>query len=410
MLSWLIFKNYLMSRRSGALVRVISRHCIFGIGMGVAALVIVLSIMNGFNRTIRQRMLGVEPHLVLQMEKPPTETQRIKLSKTLPASADVEVESIVRFETQDLIIRSIDGVFGGAVAKGYDAEALHSLLTRIWRNTNQETSAPLPESSDLKTNEVIMGVDLARSMGIFEGDEVVLVPPEALLLPKGEAPKFQKFKVKSLISTQVTEVDSKILFYNIAAMRGLKSKSLDTGLEVRLANPGLADRAKKSLVNGPWKVQTWGERDTSLFFALKMESMAMSLFLILAVLITSFSIVIVMVLLMSQKRRDIGMLMALGMSVGRLRVMFLQVGLMLSFSGIFGGMIVGATVALLLGWYPLELLPDIYTDTTLPADLTPRILGFVFLSSSLIAIAGSSLPVWRYILSNPADSLRKKMG
>jgi lipoprotein-releasing system permease protein len=103
------------------------------------------------------------------------------------------------------------------------------------------------------------------------------------------------------------------------------------------------------------------------------------------------------------------MLMALGLSVRRVRLVFLQVGLFLSFTGIMGGVILGTAVALLLDRYPLELLPDIYTDSTLPAHLTPMILLFVLLSSSLIAVAGASLPVWRYVLPTPAENLRKKM-
>lgn len=408
MLSWLIFKNYLLSKRSGALVRTISRHCILGIGMGVAALIVVLSVMSGFNRTIRSRMLGVEPHLVISTEMRPTETQRLKLLKTLPLASGVEIASVERFETQDLIIRSIDGVFGGAIAKGYESRALHDLMVRIWESSHGETAEPLSSSSELAPGEVIMGLDLARSLGIFEGDEVILVPPETLLLPKGEVPKFQKFKVRSLLSTQITELDSKLLFYSLSGLKGLKSRSLDTGFEIRLVDPQKADKVKTVLAAQGWKVQTWGERDTSLFFALKMESYAMTLFLILAVLITSFSIVIVMVLLMSQKRQDIGMLMSMGMSMRRIRSVFLQVGLFLSFSGIAGGMVVGTAIALLLDLYPLELLPDIYTDRTLPAYLTPNILLFVLISSSLIAIAGAVLPVWRYVLPSPSQNLRKQ--
>jgi lipoprotein-releasing system permease protein len=136
----------------------------------------------------------------------------------------------------------------------------------------------------------------------------------------------------------------------------------------------------------------------------------MTLFLSLAVLITSFSIVTVMVLLMNQKRQDIGMFMALGLSVQRTRWVFLRVGLLLSFIGIFGGVLLGSLVSLILEWYPLELLPDIYTDSTLPAKLTLRIFLFVLCGSSFLAVLGAWLPVWRYVLDQPAESLRKPAG
>lgn len=402
----MIFKNYLLSRRSGALVRIIAWHCILGIGMGVAALVIVLAVMNGFNLTIRNRMLSVEPHLVLTQKARPTVEQEQQLKAHLESIAPGAVASIERFESQDLILRSAEGLFGGAVAKGYENSAIRDLLHRIWTSTRN--AGPEPDWDQLADRELIVGTDLARGLGIFEGDEVVLVPPETLLLPKGEIPKLQKFKVKALVSTQAPEVDSKLLYYNLEKFPvRMRSLSADQGFEIRLHNPYRADEIKRKLRKKEIDLQTWGERDTSLFFALKMESWAMTLFLSLAVLITSFSIVIVMVLLMSQKRQDIGLLMAMGLSLVRVRWCFVQVGLMLSFFGIFSGVIVGTTVCLILDRYPIELLPDIYTDSTLPAKLSVSILLFVLASSSVIAVVGSCLPVWRYVISTPAQSLRR---
>lgn len=408
MLSWLIFRNYLLSRRSGALVRIIAWHCIIGIGMGVAALLIVLSVMNGFNQTIRTRMLSVEPHLVINQKDSPGEAELVRMRVLVEQLMPGQLIEIERYETQDLILRSVDGVFGGGLAKGYDKASMHAMLKRVWASLKKDTPEPIIETADLGANEVVLGIDLARGLGIFEGDEVILVPPETLLLPKGEVPRFQKFRVKSLLNTQMPEFDSKLMFYNIDTMsKRMQSLSRETGFELRLKDPYKADSLKKRLAEKGVEAQTWGERDTALFFALKIESYAMALFLTLAVLITSFSIVTVMVLLMSQKRQDIGMMMALGLSVRRTRMVFLRVGLLLSYMGIIGGVLFGASVCLFLEKYPLELLPDIYTDSTLPAQLTPRILFFVLGCSTLIAVLGSWLPIWRYVLNNPSDALRR---
>ncbi len=408
MLSYLIFRNYLLSRRSGALVRIIAWHCVIGIGMGVAALIIVLSVMNGFNLTIRSRMLSVEPHLVVTQETAPTTADFGKMRTRLEQILPKGIVGVERFETQDLILRSVDGVFGSAIAKGYDRTSMHQMMSRVWASMKKETPPPVVQTSDLKENEVILGIDLARGLGIFEGDEVILVPPETLLLPKGEIPRFQKFRVKSLLNTQMPEFDSKLMFYNIDTLsKRLRGLSREMGFEIRLVDAYQADYVKKKLKEKGIAAQTWGERDTSLFFALKLESYAMALFLSLAVLITSFSIVTVMVLLMNQKRQDIGMLMALGLSVKRTRMVFLRVGLMLSYMGILGGIWFGSWVCLLLDWYPMELLPDIYTDSTLPAKLTPRILLFVIGCSTFIAVLGSWLPIWRYVIDNPSAALRR---
>ena len=401
MLSWLIFKNYLLSRRSGALVRIVAWHCIIGVGMGVAALIIVLSVMNGFNVSIRNRMLGVEPHLVVTGEAPADVAA--KVARAAPGLN----ARVSRYEAQDLILRTVDGTFGGAQARGYDRATLNDLLRRMWRSTHKGEPPAGQTFPELQAGDLAMGVDLARSLGLIEGDEVILVPPETLLLPKGEIPKFQTFRVKTLLSTQMPEFDAKLLFYDLATFPArMRSASRETGYEIRLSDPYAADRVKATLNAAGLSAQTWGDRDTSLFFALKMESFAMTLFLSLAVLITSFSIVIVMVLLMSQKRQDIGMLMALGLSAARTKRTFVGVGLLLSFLGIAGGVSIGALVCVILERYPLELLPDIYTDSTLPAKLTPRILTGVLIGTGIVAVLGSWLPVRRGVAADPAQSLR----
>ena len=398
MLSWMIFRNYLLSRRSGALVRIIAWHCIIGVGMGVAALLIVLSVMNGFNVSIRARMLGVEPHVVIEGAATPRAVESV---------IGADLDSVARFETQDLILRSIDGTFGGAQARGYGQKDLDALLMRVWRTTHKGEPPAALTLPRLGPGDLAMGVDLARSLGLLEGDEVILVPPETLLLPAGEIPKFEKFRVKALVSTQMPEFDAKLLFYDLATFpKRARSASRETGLEVRLKDAYRADEVKARLAAAGVAAQTWGERDTSLFFALKMESSAMTLFLSLAVLITSFSIVIVMVLLMSQKKQDIGMLMALGLSYARTRRLFVGVGLSMSFLGIAAGTVLGVAVCLILEAYPLELLPDIYTDSTLPAHLTARTLIGVLVGCSVVAALGSWLPVRRTVDRDPARSLR----
>lgn len=407
-LSWLLFRNYLFSRRAGALVRIIASHCILGVGMGVAALIIVLSVMEGFNRTIRTRMLSLESHLILIQKERPTEQDVQKISRLLEFDSKAGWESIDRYESQDLILRSNDGVFGGVVAKGYDDKAIAAFLSRVAKGTGKGLSEIDVAKASLKEDEVILGVDLARSLGVFEGDEVLLVPPETLLLPKGEIPKFQKFKVRSLVGTNIPEFDSKLLLYNLDRFSPrTRSLSRESGFEVRLKDPYEADLVKARLKTQGISAQTWGERDTSLFFALKMESFAMTLFLSLAVLITSFSIVIVMVLLMSQKIQDIGMFRTLGLSVQKTRFVFLRVGLLLSGLGVLGGIGLGSGVSYWLERHPLELLPDIYTDATLPAKLTQETFVFVFITTVLIAILGSWLPVWRYVINSPSEALRK---
>lgn len=400
MLAWIFLKNYLLARRSGALVRIIAWHCLVGIGLGVAALVVVLSVMNGFNLVIRNRMLNIEPHLVWQKERGKKLPEINKAREIIDGLSKSGIESIDDYELQDVIIRSPEGLFAGVMAKGMNHAAIQELLRRSKLQLDVEA---------MGKDQVILGSDLARSVSVFEGDSVMLIPPESLLLPQGEMPKVQTFKVFALLNTQMSEMDSKIAYYAKDGLgKYLRSLSLESGYEVRLKNAYEADQVKRMAAEQGIELQTWGDRDTSLFFALKMESWAMTIFLCLAVIITSFSIVIVMILLLNQKRQDIGMLMALGFSRRATKRVFFKVGMMLSGFGIGSGVLIGVGISLYLEIFPMQLLPeDVYTDSTLPSHLTFGILVFVLGVSVLIAILGAGLPVWRSIQESPSSCLRK---
>jgi lipoprotein-releasing system permease protein len=403
MLSWMIFRHYLLSRRSGSLIRLIAWLCMAGVGVGVASLIIVLSVMNGFNVKIRENMLNVEPHLVISQAKI---EDTVKVKSALGSDA----EAIWFSENQDVVLRTVDGVFSGAIAKGLPSKGLQAWLAHVWKPKTAHNTID-PDNLVLGPREAVLGVDLAAQLGVFDGDELYVIPPETLLQPKGEVPKYEKVMIKGLISTQMPDVDSKMFIYNSDnTLRGWwkNTASLESGFEVRLKEPYEADRIAERMTRNGFHVQTWRERNTSLFFALKMESLAMTIFLSLAVLITSFSIVSVMVLLITQKRREMGMLMAMGLSRVRTIRAFTLVGIYLSAIGVGAGVLVGSAVALIMDYYPIEILPDIYYDSTLPAHLSMNTLLGVMIGSSILAFVGAYVPVRLYVAPSAAQSLRSR--
>lgn len=396
MLGWLFFKNYLLSKRSGALVRMVSWLCIVGVALGVTALIVVLSVMNGFNRTIRQRMFNVEPHIVVPLQAKQT-WDNVDLAAELERRAGSKVESVSRYESRDVIVRSIEGSFAGGLAKGYEDGAIQQFLSRV----NSPTV-------DLARNEVILGSDFARGVGVYEGDEIIVIPPESLLLPKGEVPRFDRFKVKAIVATQIPEVDAKLILYSLNHSRPSEHfrASLERGFEVRLYDPDQYQKVSKEISELKLTPQDWTMRNNALFFALKMEKGAMALFLSLAVLITSFSVVTVMVLVLNQKRRDIGMMMAMGLSQRLTHILFLKVGLILAGIGMFSGVFLGSAISLILHFYPLEVLPDIYQDTSIPADLSLMNVLLVIVGSTILAVLGAALPILRMKNLSPSANLR----
>lgn len=396
MLSWMLFKHYLLSRRSGSLVRLIAWLCMIGVGVGVASLIIVLSVMNGFNLNIRKNMLRFEPHLVVLNVKSKDE-EKIK------ALLGKNIESILYAENQDVVLRTVDGNFSGAIAKGFNEGQLLGWLKQMKR------SKPSEVITQLGPREALVGVDLASVLGVFEGDELYVIPPETLLLPPGDFPKYEKVIIKGLVSTQMPELDGKLFVYNSSkTLLGWwkNTASQQSGFEIRLSNPYEADEFSDLLKKKGFNVSSWHERNSSLFHALKMERLAMTIFLSLAVIITSFSIVSVMVLLITQKRREMGMLMAMGLSRRQTQSIFVQVGFILSTIGVGSGVLFGSFVAIVMDKYPIEILPDIYYDSTLPAKLSLDIVVGVVVGAAILAILGAYVPARSYVSKTPSESLR----
>ncbi len=418
--AWDLFKHYLLSRRAGSLIRTVAWISIAGVAIGVTALVVVISVMNGFNDQIRHRLLAVEPHLVATRSVSPTElgsmpTDQVRETadfKNLKATPHIQTDL---FENQDVILRTVDGNYGGAVARGVEPETLTYILTETRKavvapvNTTP-LDAPIisRESSELAKGEVMIGIDLARSLGIFEGDTVTLIAPEALLLPPGEAPPFERVVVKSLITTNLADIDEKVLFYgrgrSLVTFRNSPSRS--SGFEVRLPSPQDFQPLKTDLEKSGWRVESWVDRNASLFYALKMEKFAMGIFLGLAGLVASFSIVTVLVLLLTQKRKDIGLLMGLGLSPKKTKVLFIQVGLILSSIGIGSGLILGIVISLLLDRFPIPLLPEVYYDATIPATIEPWFVVGILIAASGIAFMSAWIPARQVTRESPAEALR----
>ncbi|MCB0406851.1 MAG: ABC transporter permease, partial [Bdellovibrionales bacterium] len=403
-------------KRSGALVKTISWISIGSVTVGVAGLILVTSIMNGFNETIRTRMFGVEPHIVIEPKVLGEEGafQIQELSRELKKNHP-EFISVAEVSKQDVILRTYEGLFGGAVVKGYPQKDLKDFFQRVdqlnSRKPERRESAEASQTEfELGTNEVAVGVDLARKLEIFEGDEILLIPPESLLLPPGVETIYQKVKVASIIYTRLANIDSTMIFFN--KDKGLpflqKASSLKNQIELRLPQPTKVQHWLSS-----WKskndfiVSTWETRNEALFFALRLEKISMTTFLSLAVLITGFSIVSALVLLISQKSSDFGILMTMGMSAANARKLFSGIGFILAGSGIVVGRSIGIILSLYLQYFPPDVLPSIYYDQTIPARVYPWTVLVVLGVSLLFAWIGTSMPVRSLLKMSPTEALRR---
>lgn len=415
------FRHFLLSRRAGALIRTIAWLAMVGIALGVFSLVVVTSVMNGFHESIRRRLLAAEPHMVFEISEPGADQSGPTLESITAAARSKANDPTAEFhliERQDIVVRTAEGVFSGAEARGLDDAATAHLLKAVEAAANEEK----PGSSDIATasesdmamapGEVIMGSDFARGLGIFEGDKITVIAPEGLLLPPGEAPRFERVTVKRLLTTNVADVDGRLFLYARGqSLRGLgASASKRSEVEAWLSHPGTADDVAGQLrrENATWKIQTWGDRNSVLFMALRLELFSIGLFLSLSTMIAGFSIVTVLLILITQKRKEIGLLMGIGLSRAKTRRLFTSLGLALSGAGIVVGGVAGVFVSLLIDSTKTSILPEFYYDTTIPAKLNPVFVSGVFLLALGLSFLASYIPARRIAKLEPADALMSR--
>lgn len=383
-----LLQHYLFSPRAGALIKSISWLCFCGVAISVFAMILVLTIMNGFNTTIYKRILSAEPHFVVFDSLQKIETYRfIEDGDKL-----VENDAFLTFE-QDVILRTVDGVFGGAKAIGLNPEDLKNKMRDVYSN-KQMLDKYQPKDFDLKDNEIVIGNVLASNLNLFLEEDLVLVSPESLLLPPGEKAAYQKVRVKKIVSTHVDQIDSQVIYYN--KNTGLKSlgrtASFSRNFEIKVKD----DKAYKltaSLLKKEEKVENWKERNSSLLYALKMEKIAMGSFLGLTVIIACLSILVVMSLLIAQKRKDIALLMTIGLTRKKVELLFTHLGFSISTLGAFFGYILAYVVQLILDNFKLDLFPgDFYYDTSVPVSWNAGLSFAIFAIAVLVSYVGAKIP------------------
>ena len=429
-LSWFLFKKYLFSGRSGSLIRLIARLSLLGVCVGLMSLVVVVAVMSGFHEVIRSRLLGLEPHLVMTLPLKSSAIEQNDVIQRLRGLKDMaKSDEIAPVESQDLIVRTLDGVFSGGIARGYPTADLERFVHRMERLNREASdreerarrhsqdevvkgaSSFVPEAVDFKEGQVALGTDLARSLGVLEGDQVLLIPPEGLLAPKGELPVYERVTVVARVSTRVADLDSKLILYDSSRSlkRMARSPSRERLIEIRTTKSSQMEHLKGELQSQfpNIRVETWRDRNEALFFALQMEKLVMTVFLGMSGLITSFSIVSVISLLVSQKRREIGLMIALGLTARGVQRVFVGIGFLLSLAGVTAGLSLGLAICALIDRFPLPLLPDIYYDSTIPVQVTPELVVIVVALAFIVSAMSALLPSRGLSKLTPAETFRR---
>jgi lipoprotein-releasing system permease protein len=414
--------RYLRARRKQVFVSVITMFSIAGIFLGVAALIIVLAVMNGFETDLRTKILGINAHVVLMQYGGVLRDYDKVLQQV---AREKEVVAVTPFIYSQAMLKKGESA-SGVILRGMDTETasrvinlgkMHEGKIAYLEGKNRQNLQLSPEG--VKMPGVVLGKELAKNLGIFLFDTVFIMSPQGISSPMGMMPRLKKFIVVGVFDSGFYEYDSTMAFLALGdAQEFLNMGDLVTGLEVKVNDiyqaGGIARQLEKKL-GYPYWARHWMEMNKNLFAALRMEKRVMFIILSLIVLVAMFNIITTLIMVVMEKNRDIAILKAMGATSRSIMKVFIYQGLIIGVIGTFLGAIAGLVVAFNLEKLSLfverifgfKILPaDVYYLSALPSlvnywDVTIIILGTLFIS-----LLATIYPSWRASRLDPAETLR----
>ncbi|MCX7246194.1 MAG: lipoprotein-releasing ABC transporter permease subunit [Burkholderiales bacterium] len=408
-LGWRYTRAGRATRRNG-FISFISGVSMLGIALGVAALIIVLSVMNGFQKEVRDRMLGVVSHIEIFAQGG---TALPDLERTLrEVRANPQVLGAAPFiATQALLARGED--MKGAIVRGIDP-ALEPDVTDLAVELKKSSLARLV-AGDFG---VVLGGELARSLGVRAGDKVTLVAPSGQVTPAGVVPRLKQMTVVGTFDSGHYEYDSALVLMHMDDAAKIFRLEGPTGVRVKLKELQQAREVGAQLtrsLSGDLVVRDWTRQNRTWFAAVQVEKRMMFIILTLIVAVAAFNLVSTLVMTVTDKRADIAILRTLGASPNSIMGIFVVQGAMVGVIGTLAGLALGLGVAFnidiivpaLEQLFHASFLPkDIYLISRMPSDPQQADIVPVAIISLLLAFVATLYPSWRASQVNPAEALR----
>ena len=408
-LGWRYTRAGRATRRNG-FISFISGVSMLGIALGVAALIIVLSVMNGFQKEVRDRMLGVVSHIEIFAQGG---SALPDLQRTLrEVRANPQVLGAAPFiATQALLARGED--MKGAIVRGIDP-ALEPDVTDLAVELKKSSLARLI-AGDFG---VVLGGELARSLGVRVGDKVTLVAPSGQVTPAGVVPRLKQMTVVGTFDSGHYEYDSALVLMHMDDAAKIFRLEGPTGVRVKLRDLQQAREVGAQLTHsltGDLVVRDWTRQNRTWFAAVQVEKRMMFIILTLIVAVAAFNLVSTLVMTVTDKRADIAILRTLGASPNSIMGIFVVQGAMVGVIGTLAGLALGLGVAFnidvivpaLEQLFHASFLPkDIYLISRMPSDPQQADIVPVAIISLLLAFVATLYPSWRASQVNPAEALR----
>jgi lipoprotein-releasing system permease protein len=413
------------AKRKQVFVSIITFISILGIFLGVAALIIVLAVMNGFEEDLRTKILGIRSHIEItaSLSGPMRDHQTLRrIIDQVPG-----VVASTPFIYTEAMIRSQNGVTG-VVIRGLDTpsapKVIHLGKIREGRLEDLDqipkaVAAKLPpEDRDL--DGILIGKEMARNLGLFLYDPVTIISPTGgIATPMGMVPKMKKFIVVGIYESGFYEYDSKLVFLSLAScQKFLDMGDAVSGIDVVVHDIYKADEIGRHIqgkLGFPFFVQNWMQMNRNLFSALKLEKRVMFIILSLIVLVAAFNIISALIMIVMEKNKDIAILKSMGATSGMIMKIFIYQGLIAGAIGTFFGTLAGLLIATNLQAisqfvervFHFKFLPgDVYYLSELPSKVNYGDVVIIVIGTLLICFLSTIYPSWRASKLDPAEALR----
>ncbi|MBK9246055.1 MAG: lipoprotein-releasing ABC transporter permease subunit [Burkholderiales bacterium] len=397
------------ARRRNAFISFISAVSMAGIALGVAALIVVLSVMNGFVKEVRERMLAAVAHVEIgstggHLIDPQSVIAQAKRNPEVTAAAPF-VNAQGMFAQGDIV--------RGALVRGVDP-ALEPEVSDIARKTAGGDVSLLVDGQF----NVILGIELARALRVTVGDKVTLISPQGTVTPAGVVPRLRQFTVVGTFSSGHFEFDSSLAMIHLGDAQRLYRAEGPTGVRLRLRDaeraPQVAGELARSLPAG-MLVRDWSRQNPTYFAAVRAEKRMMFIILTLIVAVAAFNLVSTLVMTVTEKQADIAILRTLGASPRSVMAVFIVQGALIGVFGTLigagGGLLLAANLDVLVPAIErlmnVQFLPrEVYFISALPSD--PRAADIVPITviSLVLSLVATLYPSWRASRTRPAEALR----
>ena len=387
----LISSRNLRPKKKEGFLKIISIFSFLGIMLGVAILIIVMSVMNGFKTELTNKILGLNPHIVIQpngfniddkyISKIQNNFEDISISKTYSGEGVI----IVNEQAKGIILKGIND----------KEKKIKEFL---------ENNIVSGNVKKFKKSRVFIGSELAFNLNLNEGDTINLMSSAFVATPLGSLPKQENFKIAGIFNTGFIEFDQNIIFLTTEDVLSIFDKDVkDQNLEIYLKNPLEANKYKKKIekFNQNYFIYTWSDLNKSFFSALKVERNVMFIILTLIIIVAAFNIISGLTILIKNKTKEIAILKTLGLNNASIKKSFFLTGFTIGFFATITGIILGTIFSLniekvrifLSTVFKLEIFPsDIYFLEKLPSEISLNSVFLVFILSLIVSGIASYIP------------------